>query len=127
MDRRREPRIRLDQQAWITVLGDPEVRCAATAVDLSGRGMKLRLGRQLAPDSPVKVEVGDSIYLGEVCYCRLEHGVFVAGLAIEQVLTGLKGLARLRSRLIADSSGKTSAANRVLEERQTREPDHARV
>ena len=104
MERRREPRIPLEQHAWITLLVDPEVRCPATAVDLSGRGMKLRLSRQLAADSPVKVEIGDSMYLGEVCYCRLEHGAFVAGLAIEQVLTGLQGLARLRSKLIEDSS-----------------------
>ena len=105
MERRREARIPLEQQAWITLLGDPEVRCQASAVDLSGRGLKLRLSRPLAPDSPVKVEFGDAMYLGEVCYCRHEDGAFVAGVAIEQVLTGLQGLARLRNRLIADSRG----------------------
>ena len=104
MERRREPRIPSEQQAWITLLGDNEVRYPATAVDLSGRGMKLRVSRKLALDSPVKVEIADSMYLGEVCYCRPEHGTFVAGVAIEQVLTGLQGLARLSSRLIADSS-----------------------
>lgn len=103
MERRREPRIPLEQQAWITLLGDPEVRCPATAVDLSGRGMKLRLSREVPMDSPVKVEIGDSMYLGEVCYCRLEHGAFIAGVAVEQVLTGLQGLARLRNKLTADS------------------------
>ena len=44
------------------------------------------------------------MYLGEVCYCRLEHGVISAGLAIEQVLTGRQSPARLSNGLSADSS-----------------------
>ena len=125
MDRRREPRIPLEQQGWITLLGDPEVRCPATAIDLSGRGMKLRLSRQLAPHSPVKVEIGDSMYLAEVCYCRLERGTFIAGLAIEQVLTGLQGLGQLRRRLISDLPKTMDAPSRDRQDREMWDLDHA--
>ena len=103
MDRRRELRLIAKEQAFITLLGDPEIRCPATVIDLSGQGMKLQVSRPLVPDTPVKVEFGDSMYFGEVCYCRLDQrGTFMAGLAIEQVLTGLQGLAQLRRRLISD-------------------------
>jgi hypothetical protein len=107
MDRRGETRILLEVPAYITLLGEPELRYAATAIDLSGRGMKLRVTRQLALGSPVKVELDDSMYFGEVCYCRLERGIFVAGLRIEQVLTGLQGLAQLRRRWISDWARET--------------------
>ncbi len=112
----------------MTLLGsDPEVRCRVTAVDVSGRGMKLRLGRQLIPNTPVKVEVGDSMYLGEVCYCHQERGTFIAGLAIEQVLTGLNGLANLRRSLIQDTPATMQGAAAGPEQRGTRDEEYARA
>ncbi len=89
--------------------------------------MKLRLGRQLIPDTPVKVEVGDSMYLGEVCYCRMERGGFIAGLAIEQVLTGLHGLANLRRSLIQDLPAAMHGPPADPEERGTRDEEHVRA
>ncbi len=114
MDRRSEPRIRLEEQACITLLGESEIRSPATVTELSGRGMKLRVPRQLVPNTPVKVEVGDSMYFGEICYCRLELGTFFVGLRIEQVLTGLQGLAQLRRRLTLDSTMRAQVDKKVL-------------
>jgi len=109
MDRRRENRSAFNQPVWITALGNVETRFSGTAVDLSGRGMRLTTARPLPPDTPVKVETADSLYLAEVCYCIPQNGEFVIGLAVDQVLTGLPDLARLRRRLAEDS--------RVAEER----------
>lgn len=102
MDRRREPRSALNQPVWITVLGTVESPFSGTALDLSGRGMRLMSAQPLAPDTPVKVETADSLYLAEVCYCIPQHGEFLIGLAVDQVLTGLPDLARLRLRLAED-------------------------
>lgn len=65
--------------------------------------MRLVTSGQLAPDTPVKVETADAIYLAEVCYCLPHNGQFVIGLAVDQVLTGLPDLARLRRILTEDS------------------------
>ncbi len=128
MDRRQEPRIAVEEQGWMTILGsEPEIRCSVTAIDVSGRGIKLRLGRQVMPNTPVKIEVGDSMYLGEVCYCRLERGAFIAGLAIEQVLTGLHGLAKLRRKLIQDLPVTMPSSGGNPDARATRDEEYEGV
>lgn len=104
MERRRESRTAFNQPVWITALGEVETRLPGTAVNLSGSGMRLTVGQRLARDTPVKVETPDAIYLAEVCYCMPHNGAFVIGLAVDQVLTGLPDLARLRRLLTEDGA-----------------------
>lgn len=102
MDRRREPRCHFDQPVWITALSRHESGLSGTAVDLSGKGMRVRTKSAIAPDTPVKVETAESLYLAEVCYCLPEGDGFLIGLAVDQVLRGLPDLARLWNRLAQD-------------------------
>jgi c-di-GMP-binding flagellar brake protein YcgR len=132
MERRREPRISSSQLVWLTVLGENEVRCRATTIDLSGRGMKLMVAWRLSQDAAVKIEIDDALYLGEICYCRPENGGFMIGIEIDQVLTGLRDLAQLRRRLVEDSAREplseyADTASRDDEYRQLREVARTRV
>ena len=57
------------------------------------------IGRVTCESAPagaaVKIEIGDSIFLGEIMYCRPSEQDFFAGIELTQVLTGLAALSRL--------------------------------
>lgn len=103
MERRREPRFFSNERAFVTVLGATEIILCAEAVDVSGRGLKLHSTIPIAAGAAVKIQMNDSLMLGEVCYSAPDGGRFTIGIKIEQMLTGLKELARLRSRLVEPS------------------------
>jgi len=108
MDRRREPRFRTNQQAEVTLLGEEPVTIGGTTVDMSGRGIRLRLGCPIPVNSPVQVKLKDSILLGEVC--RVEpagEGFFVA-LMLDQVLHLKPDLIRM-SRALGAGAGRAPA------------------
>lgn len=48
--------------------------------------MRLRLDRALPLDSAVRVDLGKSILLGEVCYSRPVNEGYEIGLMVDQVL-----------------------------------------
>src|SRR5258708_8215315 len=111
MERRREARIPSNQSVWLTVLGENEVRCRATTVDISGHGIKLMVAWKFPQDAAVKIEFDDELFLGEVCYCRPESGGFIMGIEIDQVLSGLRDLAHLRRRLLNDPADNDQASS----------------
>jgi hypothetical protein len=80
---------------------------AARVSDFSGRGMRLLSPVPISPGSPVRIDIGDSLMLGEICYCREDEGGFSLGVILEQVLRGLTELARnvdrLTDRKVADA------------------------
>ncbi len=92
MDRRKEPRIQSYQSVELTVLGDAGFSCLAHAVQLSGHGMRLVVHRSVPVNAAVKIEAGDWLVLGEVCYCRRERTYYSVGLQLEQALAGLQEL-----------------------------------
>ena len=95
MDRRREARIQADDPVTLTILAEPGVRIvAATAVELSGRGMRVRAPIAVEIGSAVKAETRDALFLGEVCHCAWDGDAYAIGLDLDQALTGLLELAR---------------------------------
>ncbi len=54
--------------------------------------MRLRLDRALPLDSAVRVNLGKSILLGEVCYSRPEKGRYIVGIMVDQALHESAGL-----------------------------------
>ncbi len=62
--------------------------------------MRLVVDRQLTPGAAVKVETGDALLLGEVCYSVAGSAGFEAGIELQHSLVGLTELARLNSRLV---------------------------
>src|SRR5437763_1917436 len=81
MEQRREPRFELDQAVTVTILGDPEVLRTAKVKNRSGRGLGLEMAYPVGIGDALKIEFKDSILLGEVMYCRGDHGSYYVGLA----------------------------------------------
>lgn len=123
MDSRKEPRIPVEGDVKVTLLGNVEASFPGRAMNLSGKGMRLEIGRPLAPGSPVKVEAGDTLMLGEVMYCQAQAQGFAIGVALEQALYDVADLARLAARLLGPipatrlSSEEPSRAGRRAGER----------
>jgi PilZ domain len=108
MDSRQEPRFEIDQQISVILLGDSETVIPAKIVNLSGRGMGLECGLALPPGGAVKIELADTLLLGEVVYCRWRGGGYQVGIALEQVLYHTRGLTALAERLLGVESGQRS-------------------
>ncbi len=109
MERRRELRVGSEEAVRITVLGAREKRMEGRAVDISGQGVRILVPEAIAAGFAVKIELEDSLILGEVCYSQPDGRGFLAGIEIDQVLTGLGELARLNRNLL-DDGGERAAA-----------------
>jgi len=62
--------------------------------DFSGSVLKLIANAPIAPGTAIKIEMEDSMILGEAVYCREESKRYVVGVELNQVLTGLAELGR---------------------------------
>jgi hypothetical protein len=93
MSQRREPRFNADQSVWITLFGEPDIRLPARIKNVSVRGIGLELEGPVAIGSALKLELDDSMVLGEVIYCREDEASFYVGVVLEQALCGLSDLA----------------------------------
>jgi hypothetical protein len=94
MEQRREPRIQDNQPAWITIYGPVDTRIPARVRNLSGRGVGLEVGQPVAVGSAVKIELPDSLLLGEVIYCRQAAQLFHVGLELDQAVNSLVALSQ---------------------------------
>lgn len=96
MEQRREPRVTMEQLVNVTVLGDPETRLTATVTNASGKGLGLISSTSVASGAAMKIEIGDSIFLGETMYCKAqEDGRYFLGIELTEVLSGLAALSRM--------------------------------
>jgi hypothetical protein len=95
MERRREPRFDVDQEARVTLLGDEQVCLDARVVNMSGRGMSLLLDRPVAVNSLVRIDLKDAMLLGEVCYSVQQGERHAIGVNLEEVISNFTELARL--------------------------------
>jgi hypothetical protein len=103
MDRRKEPRLRADEPALMTVLDEPGRVFAGRIADMSGRGMRLLVEEPVRPGAAVQVDWADALLLGEVCYCQVAEGGYSIGLNFEQALFDTAELARLAAKLIGEA------------------------
>jgi hypothetical protein len=92
MEQRCEPRFKVDQSIVITILEDPEVRLTGRIRDASGRGLLIEVPREVLPGTALKIEVDDSLLLGEAIHCKRSFGLCLLGLEFDQVLCGLAEL-----------------------------------
>lgn len=81
--------------------------------------MKLIVGWRFPQDAGVQIELDGTLYFGEICYCRPEHGGFIIGIEVEQVLSGFSDLSRLRQWL-----AQGNVPNRLPENADTASGDH---
>jgi hypothetical protein len=94
MDQRREPRFRADQAVAVTILGEQPTRLAARVRNASGRGLGLFVPCRVDPGAAIRIEIDDSIVLGEAVYCRSEPDGYYIGVELDQVLVSLTELGR---------------------------------
>ena len=101
-DQRAEPRLapRADCTAQLSVLNGYEKSAPATVqvLNFSGRGLRLRSEHRLAPGTLVRMDLNQTILLGEVCYTEPDGENFALGLRLEHSLLQTESLERLRQR-----------------------------
>jgi len=102
MNLRTENRIPVHRPVKLTVLGDKPQEYEALLSNLSGRGLRVIVDAPVPVDSAVRVDLEDSIILGEVCYCEPFGDQWALGLEMEQALSDLRGLCRLVERLLQE-------------------------
>jgi hypothetical protein len=102
MEQRREPRFRADQPVLVTILNEPEIRLEARVTNASGRGLGLVTPIPVAPGSAIRIEMDDSMMLGEAIYCRSDRDGYFLGVELDQILVGLTELSRNLAALSAE-------------------------
>jgi len=110
MDQRRESRFRTDQPIVVTVLKQPEIRLDARVKNASGRGLGLITPVAVQPGSAIRIELDDSIMLGEAIYCRSDRDGHFVGIELDQVLVGLAELGKRLSAFTSENDGKAIRA-----------------
>jgi len=95
MEHRREQRVPTEQPVILIVLGNLERRLTATVKNASGRGLGLIASESVPSGAAVKIEFGDSIFLGEAMYWKAVEGGYYVGIELTEVLSGLAALSRM--------------------------------
>lgn len=72
--------------------------CLVLALD--GPSMQLKLPRQVAIGTPVKIEADDTLSLGEVSYCRPTEDGYIVWVEVLEALHNVGELSRLARALL---------------------------
>ena len=118
MNQRREPRFEVEQEIPITIFGEPDIRLPARIRNFSPRGIGLEMKGPVAAGSALKLELDDTLLLGEVIYCRDDGDSFYVGVELEQALYGLGELADALGSFTEPSSGAEHADAAVYRHRK---------
>jgi hypothetical protein len=112
MDERSEQRTETSEPAMVTVLDEPEAPLPATVANYSPSGMRLLLDRPMRFDAPVKIEWGNRLLLGEVCYSRPEGHGFSVGISLLQALFDVAEVQRLSRGLLGEKDNSAGPVRR---------------
>jgi hypothetical protein len=105
VERRKEVRTATRETVLVTFLSRPGNPTAfGSMIDLSGRGMRLVLDEPVASDTPLRIDAGDRLYLGEVAYCRQTESGWNVGVEIEQSFQDTRQLEMLRRSLQCENT-----------------------
>jgi hypothetical protein len=100
VERRKEPRIAINENVTVTVLGETDSEpFQATALELSSNGMRLRSTCAVPYQAVVKVHSRDLLLLGEVIRVQAAEGGVVWALKLQHSLDSLGDLRRLNQSL----------------------------
>jgi hypothetical protein len=113
MEHRREQRVPTEHPVSLTVLGDCEKRLTATIKNASGRGLGLISSESVPSGAAVKIEIGDSIFLGETMYCKVMEDGYYLGVELTEVLSGLAALSRMAQEFADQREPAPARADRV--------------
>lgn len=102
MEQRAEVRFAIDQPVAVVVLNGEEIRETARVRNVSAAGLQLVSDRLIPAGSAIKIELDNSLALGEVMYCVNEGDHSVLGVRLEHVLNGLAELQRKLLEFVED-------------------------
>ena len=102
-DQRAAPRLEVQVDATLQVLGETSATngpaMPVRILDTNARGMRLRAAAPMNAGQAVTLEIGDAMFLGEVCYCAPatdeKDKQFYLGIVTRECLTGLASLHHL--------------------------------
>ncbi len=70
---------------------------------MQGKRLGVDAAERIAVSTPVSVEYNDAMFLGEVLRCsQAANGAWDVEIKVEQILTGLQSLMKLRAHLIGE-------------------------
>jgi hypothetical protein len=107
MEQRLDPRNLADCPAKLTILGDPDVTVEARVVDWSPNGLGLIVDQAVPLDALVRVDLDDTLLLGEVCYCHLVGAEYAVGLMLEEALWRVSEVQRLMRLVLGEDPAET--------------------
>ena len=109
-DRRQSPRLIAEESVTVTCLSSaPQSKLsspfAARIVERSDYGMRIETADWIPPATLVRVDLADSLLLGEVAWCAKLGNCCHVGLRMEQSLQHLGDLRRLVASLLGAQFG----------------------
>jgi hypothetical protein len=87
----------------LTQLSEPPQPIPAQVQNISGSWLHLVLEQSVPLDAPVRIDLENMLFLGEVRYCHGTRDGYAVGIALEHSLTHLDGLQTLMDRLFKDN------------------------
>src|SRR5262245_53143274 len=103
MERRREERFPCNQPARVTCLVSGGEGMDGVVINLSGRGLRVTTKHAIAVGTALRIDVGDMMLLGDVCYCRREGEDYSVGVALAHSILEMSALSKLMTRLTEES------------------------
>jgi hypothetical protein len=100
VEQRSEPRIPVDAEITVEVLGDHPRRLTAELMNISSRGMRLATRHPIAHDAALRINVDGDLYLGEVTHCVAEGGRYTVGVALFNVMRDAAAVSERLNRML---------------------------
>ena len=108
VERRKEFRYPANRRAQVRILSEEssgsDIELPCVLLNMSGQGVSIRLDRAIPASAAVRIDLNDSILLGEVCHCEPSGDSFDCGVRLDQALTSVTDLARLMSSIMGESA-----------------------
>jgi PilZ domain len=77
---------------------------AVEILNLSGQGMRIKASKPVAAGTLVRIDLNQTLLLGEVCYSEADGNGFALGLRLEHSLLRTASLEQLRQRVAAEET-----------------------
>lgn len=113
MERRQHPRIPVNSPVRFTTLLGDCIIADGKLEQLSGAGARVTSPVPLQPGTPLRLDLADTLLLGECVHCQAVEGGFALGIHLEHSLGNVGELRRLMSALMNEAQTPNSAGSRV--------------
>lgn len=113
MERRQHPRIPVNTPVRFTTLLGDCIIADGHLEQLSGAGARVASPVPLQPGTPLRLDLPDTLLLGECVHCQPVNGGFTLGIHLEHSLGNVGELRRLMSALMKEVRTPKSTDSRV--------------